>query len=98
MDYWGLSYREAFETILAKDDRQSIIISVESFIPAEQNLAILPKADRERIVLQEIHVGILDDYYITNFKETVDPKPSNLKPVGEVKVGSTIINATFIPR
>ena len=98
MDYWGLSYREAFETILANDDRQRIIISVESFVPAEQNLAILPKADRERIVLQEIHVGILDDYYITNFKETVDPKPSNLKPVGEVKVGSTIINATFIPR
>ena len=98
MDYWGLTYREAFEWIAANDSRPVIYVSAESVIPAAQNLAMLPAADRERIHLQEIHVGVKDDYYISNFKETLSLKRPNAKLLTTISRDNTVLAAIYRPR
>ena len=50
MDYWGVSYRQAFEYILGHDDSKTINVSVARF-PGKANLRILPVEDRNRIRL-----------------------------------------------
>ena len=98
MDYWGLTYREAFEWIAATDDRPVIYVSVENVIPAAQNLGMLPAKDRERIRLQEIHTGIPDDYYITNFKETLALKRPNARLLHSISRANTVLAAIYRPR
>jgi len=48
MDYWGLSYKQSYEYILANDDSPQINIGVEN-LPGRFNLFILPPDDRKRI-------------------------------------------------
>jgi hypothetical protein len=50
LDYWGLSYRRAFEYILSHDDAEVVTIKVEGGV-GKRNVLILDKAGRERVRL-----------------------------------------------
>lgn len=64
LDYWGLSFRQALEHVLAVDDSPRIDISVSSF-PGKANLKILKKNDRLRL-------NIVDEaeakYHLSNYR------------------------------
>lgn len=65
LDYWGTSYKQAYDYILENDKSQSISVKVEN-IPGTLNRMILPIEDRQRINLVET----IDDadYFITNYR------------------------------
>lgn len=65
LDYWGVSVKEGLEFILANDKSPIIRVS-NSIIPIEVNTAILPSADRQRIVLVDPEKD--PDYFITFFR------------------------------
>lgn len=69
MDYWGLSYREALEAILEKDDRKSIKVFISSLplsttgrIPA----LMLPEEESERLIFTDEPLEA--DYFISNYR------------------------------
>ncbi len=65
LDYWGTSYKQAYDHILANDKSEIIKIKVEN-IPGTLNRMILPIDERKRIKLVE---SIVDaDYFITNYR------------------------------
>lgn len=76
LDYWGISYKQAFEYILKNDSSPQISIACENS-PGRKNLVILKKEDRERI-------RIADDadsakYYITNYRWHPEDYPEREK-------------------
>ena len=86
MEYWGCSYKQALDHLLA--GQHSGTISIEwDMNPLQNNIMMLPKRDRDRIARID-HGG---DYRITNFRLHPDDFPySNV--VYSVKVlNSTIV-------
>jgi len=69
LDYWGASYRQAFEKLLATDPDPMIAIRVDN-LPGALNLDILPVADRRRLKL----VGRRGEskYLLTNMRYYYD--------------------------
>jgi hypothetical protein len=65
LDYWGLSYRQGLEYILANDSSKHIIIQVEN-APGVENMDILEIGDRKRI----IYTGQQKEanYFLSNFR------------------------------
>jgi hypothetical protein len=95
MDYWGLSYREAFEAILAKDDSPSIIVTVDNIFSAKQNWSILPKKDRDRLRVEKYDSNVKEDYFVSIFGEYLPLERKNLKLVDTIYVRDAVINATY---
>ncbi|MEW6742199.1 MAG: hypothetical protein AB1486_05530 [Planctomycetota bacterium] len=92
VDYWGLSYRQGLEALLAHDSAERISYSAATF-PGEFNLNILPPEDRARLA----YVG--DDpadgtYFLTNYRWHPQDYPFNNK-VYAVVVGDADILAVF---
>jgi len=73
MDYWGLSYRQLLESLLAQDTRDTIrVYSLNR--PGYYNSLLLEGGDRDRIVYVEQPKDA--DYYITNFRwDRLRPPP-----------------------
>lgn len=65
MDYWGASYKQGLEYILAHDPRPEIKITTDITPLTENNVLILPADQRARIKYADDKNG---DYYITNFR------------------------------
>jgi len=65
LDYWGLSYREGLEYILANDKREYIKVEAANYSGIANNL-ILPSQDRKRIVYVKREYN--PDYFISNYR------------------------------
>jgi Dolichyl-phosphate-mannose-protein mannosyltransferase len=72
LEYWGSSYLQGMQYILAHDTSQHITL-MHDMEPVSNNLMMLPKADRKRlsIVAADQH----PDYFITNFRLHPDEYP-----------------------
>ncbi len=65
MEYWGLSYKQALEYILAHDKSDQIHITAAN-LPGYLNFYCIPAEDRMRLVKdKDINSG---NYFITNFR------------------------------
>jgi len=70
-DYWGVSYRQGLEYILAHDQRDTIILVNYSNTPLRENANALPESERRRI-------GWTDNqqepgaYFLTTYRSRVD--------------------------
>jgi hypothetical protein len=91
MDYWGLSYREGIEAILAVDDGDSISMLVETGAgQIAQQLLPLDEANRIRAVstLEEA------DYFIGNYYMLSKPYPFQ-DEIYAVKIGNAKILSVY---
>lgn len=85
-DYWGLSYRQAFEELLARDTSEKIHVRVESD-PGIFNLQMLPREQRARIILHDdIHAA---DYWVAEFRgRALAPEQVNATIVSKIRNSS----------
>jgi hypothetical protein len=65
LDYWGTSFKQALEYIVKNNTFYKINVGVENY-PGEENVMILKKEDRERIVF--VYKAKEADYYISNYR------------------------------
>jgi len=65
MDYWGLSYLNAFQDLINLDNRKKMKIMVEND-PGDFNLMMLTPDQRERFIVVDDYQEA--DYFITNFR------------------------------
>ena len=65
LDYWGLSYRQGLEYILANDPNPEIHVN-HANPSGDYNLQILKPEQRSRILLEKF--GPEADYFITNYR------------------------------
>ena len=66
MDYWGCSFKQGLDYILAHDTRPKIKIASPFHSVVENNIGLLPLNDRERFMI--VDDKDLPDYFITNFR------------------------------
>jgi len=77
-DYWGTSYRQGFEYILAHDASDVIPIAVAN-LPGELNIQILPPSERRRVrIVQQTEEA---RYFLTNYHH----KYTEVLPYRELK-------------
>ncbi|MDD5623462.1 MAG: hypothetical protein PHI23_01995 [Candidatus Peribacteraceae bacterium] len=77
LDYWGLSYRQGFEYVLAHDSAPVISFHVTSS-PGWAAPNILPWEQRQRIALTgnpQVAQYILDNFRAQEYKKTFSPLP-----------------------
>lgn len=83
MDYWGLSYKQGFEYIVANDKSDKIYIAVQN-LPGVLNFDMVPVEDRKRLVwtnnLNEAN------YFLTNFRNHPDDFDFGAS-IHQIKVG-----------
>jgi hypothetical protein len=91
LDYWGLSYRQALEHVLANDPRERILLCAAN-PPGWYNADIMRPEDRKRLVfVSKPHEA---EYYLTNFRwERRDHLPG--QEVYSVKVEGVKIAAVY---
>ena len=65
LDYWGTSYKQALENIVARDRSPVLKIKVAN-LPGEYNSYILKPEDRKRI--RYVEADDQADYFITNYR------------------------------
>lgn len=91
LDYWGLSYRKALEYIVRTDTSQHIRIFTTTY-PGRVNVAMLPRADRNRVEL--VASDTEADYVMTNYRfHPQDYGYTN--EVYSVRVGNASIASVF---
>ena len=84
LDYWGLSYRQGLEYILANDKSEKINIAFDNG-ECVLNFYIIPIEDRKRLTWTYDRNAA--DYYLTNFR--LHPTDYNYGPsVFEIEVGN----------
>lgn len=66
LDYWGLSYKQAYEYIAKNDKRPNIKVFAEN-LPGETNIFMLEKSDRDRF--EYTNDKSQADYYLTNYRK-----------------------------
>lgn len=92
MDYWGTSFKEALEYLVAKEDSDTILVSY-SIDPGEHNALILPKNQRDRIKFVSVEES---EYFITNYRwHPEDYEEYKRKSFFKIKVGHNTINEIF---
>ena len=64
MDYWGVSYKQAFEYVANNDSNNLIKVAVENY-PGEANLNMLKPHERNRFKLVSKEEA---NYFITNLR------------------------------
>ena len=67
LEYWGCSFKQALDTLIAKEPWATIKVSSNRAggFPMENNILMLQERDRKRIVITPIESS---DYMITNFR------------------------------
>ena len=65
LDYWGISYRQVLEYIVANDKNERIMLYADNY-PAKANVNILDEKDRKRLVF----VDRIKDatYFLGNYR------------------------------
>jgi hypothetical protein len=66
LDYWGLSYKQAIDFILANDSRQQIKINAANTPGFDYINSGLPEAQKSRLI--QVKVPAEADYFITEFR------------------------------
>lgn len=92
-DYWGLSYRQGLEWILANSTSSRIAIDAPFRIVLENNLAVLRPEDRARFVIDP---GSQERYFLTAYRTHPEPYPDSIgHEVHAVKVNGIRILSVF---
>lgn len=91
LDYWGTSYRQAWERLLREVPQGQLLVHVEND-PGRLNLAILPATDRKRITLVDRREDA--EYSMTNFRWQYLSKPS-LPELFSIRVDDIPILAVY---
>ncbi len=91
LDYWGLSYRKALEYIVGADTSSHIRIYTTTY-PGRVNVAMLPRADRNRVELVASDADA--DYVMTNYRFHPQDYPYPHE-VFSVRVGNASIASVF---
>jgi hypothetical protein len=91
LDYWGLSYRQAFEYILKHDSREQIKIATAN-MSVEAIALILPPAQRKRIIPTWPLVEA--DYFASNFHPIITDPPYG-QEIYAIKIGNAKIMAVY---
>ncbi len=65
LDYWGCSYKQGLEYVLAASKADTIKVATNLEAPLSYNLMILPEKDRQRIKMVNSQDA---DYFLTNFR------------------------------
>jgi hypothetical protein len=84
LDYWGLSYRRAFEQILKRDHSPQVTVRVAN-LAGEHNLYILKPEERSRIKLVDSDSEAR--YFITNYRW----HPQEYSFPGMIKIDSFVV-------
>jgi hypothetical protein len=93
LDYWGLSYRQALECLLARDARPQIRVLVAND-PGRYNGTIIPLADRRRLAFVEDQKDA--DYFVSNFRwHRAEYATDASREVCAVVVGNAKINVAY---
>jgi hypothetical protein len=74
-DYWGVSYRQGLEWILAHDSAPELAIDAPNPIVLENNLSVLKPADRARF---KITPTAKAGYFLTNYRAHPEPYPESV--------------------
>lgn len=90
MDYWGLSYFNAFKDLLALDDKNKIKVLVEND-PGDFNILMLPPEDESRLILVDDYEEA--DYFVTNYRW--HPQEYDFEPFHSIRVRNASINTIY---
>jgi hypothetical protein len=91
LDYWGLSYRQAFEYILQHDSREKIRICVPNF-SVEYIAEIFPINERKRLSPAEWLEDA--DYFVSNYRAHKEEYPYE-NEVYSIKIGGAKIMVVY---
>jgi hypothetical protein len=70
LDYWGLSFRQAFEHILNNDLQEQINIFAGVW---KINAEILPERDKKRVIFTDVPDKA--DYFVSNYRDHKNSYP-----------------------
>ncbi len=92
-DYWGLSYRQGLEYLVARQPQGPIYYDASHLPPIENNKVWLKPADRARLVLAP---GAAGRYFLTGYRHTGTPYPDTVgQEVFAVRAGGVTILSIF---
>jgi len=92
-DYWGLSYRQGLEYLVAQQPKGPIYYDASHLPPIENNKVWLTPADRARLVLAP---GAAGRYFLTGYRHTAGPYPDSVgQEVFAVRAGGVTILSVF---
>ena len=89
LEYWGCSFKQALDYLVANDTAKTIKVCCIHKTPLDNNILMLPKDQRNRIVFVE--QAPLADYFITNFRLHPDDFPSN-----NIEYEISVLNSTIM--
>jgi hypothetical protein len=95
LDYWGLSYKQAIDAVLARVPDTGAVSIASQNPPFDLNVMMLPDAARARIKISVIPES---DFFVTNFRwhaGDYTEKPFNNRLWGKVSVGNNMINGIY---
>jgi hypothetical protein len=90
MDYWGLAYHRGIQAIQATDDREKIIIFVES---QQQTLGLLTPAEANRILLTDDLREA--DYFLGNYRDVRRFPYPFTNEIFSIKIGNANILSVY---
>jgi len=91
LDYWGLSYRQAFEYILKHDPRAQIKMATAN-MSVEAIALIFPPEERQRIV--PVWPLVEADYFVSNYRPIITD-PSYGQEIYAIKIGNAKIMGVY---
>jgi len=91
MDYWGTSYKQSLEYILANDSSKEIKIYSQNY-PGINNIKLLTPEQTSRIRLVDSSQAT---YFLTNYRWHPSDYPAEYKSFYKIKVLNNTINEVF---
>jgi hypothetical protein len=92
-DYWGLSYRQGLEYLVARQPQGPIYYDASHLPPIENNKVWLAPADRARLVLAP---GAAGRYFLTGYRHMAGAYPDSVgQEVFTVRAGGVTILSVF---
>ena len=91
MEYWGCSYKQGIDHLLASDQSKTIKVNCDYMVLLANNISLLPEDERSRIQYVEKNAA---DYYVADSRgELYDSSPST--PVDSIEVLNSAIYYLF---
>jgi hypothetical protein len=91
MDYWGTSYKQSLEYILANDSSKEIRMCSQNY-PGINNIKLLTPEQAARIRLVDSNQAT---YFLTNYRWHPSDYPNEYKSFYKIKVSNNTINEVF---
>jgi hypothetical protein len=89
LEYWGCSFKQALDYLVANDTAKVIKVCCIHTTPLDNNIMMLPKDQRSRIKFVEQAQNA--DFFITNFRIHPDDFPSN-----NIEYDIQVLNSTIM--